>query len=274
MTALLPAPAALAVLLPVALALLAAAHRHPRWPARRTLAGLAGLATLAGASAPGLDDRAEQLLSAHMLQHALIQLVAAPLLVAAAPVRLALGTLRTPERRSLGRLLHRCRLLTHPVAGLTIFVVVLALVHLPAIYDAALRHPLLHAGEHALLLWSAIALWAPIIAVDPLPLRTAAITRVAVLIAAMTAMSAFGATLASLSRVAYPAYIAPTLALDRDPLHDQALAGGIMWVSGMVAVLPVLLAVAWDALWAEERAQRRRERHLSPGSVEVVRSER
>jgi putative membrane protein len=269
MTALLPAPAALAVLLPVALALVAAARRHPRWPARRTLTGLAGLATLAGASASGLDDRAAQLLSAHMLQHALIQLVAAPLLVAAAPVRLALGTLRSPARRRLGRLLHRCRVLSHPVAGLAIFVAVLALVHLPVLYEAALRHPLLHAGEHALLLWSAITLWVPIIGADPLPQRTNAIARVAVLIAAMTAMSALGATLASLSRVAYPAYVAPTLAFGHDPLHDQALAGGIMWVSGMVVVLPALLALAWDALWAEERVQRRREHHATATAAEV-----
>jgi cytochrome c oxidase assembly factor CtaG len=97
---------------------------------------------------------------------------------------------------------------------------------------------------------------------------------VAVLIAAMTAMSALGATLASLPRIAYPAYVAPTHALGHDPLHDQALAGGIMWVSGMIVVLPALLALASDALWAEERAQRRRERHTLPDATATVGSER
>jgi cytochrome c oxidase assembly factor CtaG len=274
MTGMLPAPGAVAVLVPVALALVVAARRHPRWRRRRTLAGLAGLAALAVASASGLDDRAAQLLSAHMLQHALIQLVAAPLLVAAAPVRLALGTLRSPARRRLARLLHRWHVLTHPAVGLTVFVVALALVHLPAVYDGALRHPLLHAGEHALLLWSAIALWVPIIGADPVPQRTGAIARVAVLIAAMTAMSALGATLTSISRVAYPAYVAPTVALGHDPLRDQALAGGIMWVSGMVAVLPALLVLAWNALWLEERTQRRRERHVALGAAGAVGSKR
>jgi putative membrane protein len=274
MTQLLPPPSALAVLLAVALAFAAATRRHPRWPVRRTLAGLAGLAALSGAAASGLDDRAERLLSAHMLQHALIGLVAAPLLVAAAPVRLALGTLPPPARRCLARQLHRWRVLTHPVVGLAVFVLVLALVHLPAIYQAALRHPLLHAGEHALLLWSAIALWVPIIGADPVPHRTGPIARLGVLIAAMTAMSALGAVLASMSRVAYPAYVAPGLALGDDPLRDQALAGGIMWVSGMIVVLPALLVLAWDALWAEERAQRGRERHASKGAAGIVGSER
>jgi cytochrome c oxidase assembly factor CtaG len=162
----------------------------------------------------------------------------------------------------------------HPLAGLSIFVATLALVHAPPFYDAALRHPLLHAGDHALLLWSAIALWVPIIGADPVPHRTGAITRVAVLIAAMTAMSALGASLASISRVAYPVYVAPTVALGHDPLRDQALAGGIMWVSGMIVVLPALLVLAWNALWLEERTQRRREHHVSSGAAGAVRSER
>jgi cytochrome c oxidase assembly factor CtaG len=261
MTGLAPSPAAIALLLAMALVLATAARRHRRWPLRRTLAGLAGLMALAVASAEGLDQRAGELLSAHMLQHALIQLVAAPLLVASAPVRLALGTLPGAARRRLARLLHCAplRTLSHPLSGLSIFAVTLALVHVPPIYEAALRHPILHAAEHALLLWSAIALWAPIVGADPLPRRAGPVARVGVLISAMVAMSALGATLASLPSLAYPVYAGPAIALGRDPLHDQALAGGIMWVAGMAIVLPTLVALAWNALWAEERAQRVRD---------------
>jgi putative membrane protein len=261
-TAILPSPPALAVLLALALVLAGAARRHPRWPARRTVLGLAGLAALGAATATGLDERAHELLSAHMVQHALVQLVAAPLLVAAAPVRLALGVLPRAARRRLARALHRrwLRLLSHPLAGLSIFVAVLAAVHVPAVYDAALREPLAHGAEHACLLWAALALWAPVVGADPLPRRSGAMMRVAVLIAAMTAMGALGAVLAALAQPAYPAYVAPTLALGRDPLEDQVLAGGVMWVGGMVVVLPALLLLAWSALRAEERAQRVRDR--------------
>jgi cytochrome c oxidase assembly factor CtaG len=261
--ALAPDPAALAALAPLALGLVLAARRHSRWPARRTLLGLGGLAALAVAF--GLEARAGERLSAHMVQHMLLGLVAAPLLVASAPVRLALGTLPAPARRRLARALHHpaLRALTHPLAGLAIFVVVLAGVHVPAVYEAALRDPLLHAGEHALLLWSAIALWVPLVGADPLPRRAGAVARVSVLIAAMTAMSALGATLAALPKPAYPAYAG----LGGNPLRDQALAGGVMWVAGMVVVLPALLALAWSALWAEERAQRARERHATGGAT-------
>jgi putative copper resistance protein D len=262
MTALAPQPAILALVVPAALLLVWAAGRHPRWPARRTLAGLAGLTALAAASARGLDGRAARLLSVHMLQHAVIQLVAAPLLVASAPLRLALGTLPRAPRRRLARLLHGrlARALSRPLVGLGIFVAALALVHEPAVYDAALRHPLVHAAEHAVLLWSAIALWVPIVGADPLPRRAGPIACVGVLVGAMVAMSALGAGLATLRTVAYPAYAATT----PDALADQALAGGVMWVAGMAVVLPALVAVAWSTLWAQERAQRARERVGAP----------
>jgi cytochrome c oxidase assembly factor CtaG len=249
-------PFALATPLLAAVALVLVARRHRRWPARRTAAGLGGLAVLAIAST--LEGAAAQRLSVHMIQHTLIGLAAAPLLVAAAPVRLALGVVSPRGRRRLARALHSrpVRVLARPLSGLAIYVAVLALVHVPAFYDAALANPYLHALEHALLLWSAIALWVPIVGADPLPRRAGLVARVGVLIAAMTAMSAFGAALAALPHVVYPAYATR----GPDALHDQALAGGVMWVAGMVIVVPALLALAWNALSAEERAQRARER--------------
>jgi putative membrane protein len=251
----------LAPLLGVAVLLVAAARRHRRWPAARTAAGLGGLAVLGVAFAPGLDERSAQLLSAHMLQHGLVALVAAPLLVAAAPVRLALGTLPRRQRRSLARLLHRpsLRLLAHPLTGLALFVAVLAAIHVPAVFEAALRTPLLHGAEHAALLWSSIALWAPLVGADPQPHRAGVVQRVSVLTGAMTAMAALGAILATAHGVVYGSYAAPTIALGRDPLQDQSLAAGIMWIGGMVVVLPALLALAWSALAREERRQRARE---------------
>jgi cytochrome c oxidase assembly factor CtaG len=251
----------LALLLASGAVLVGAARRHRRWPRARTAAGLGGLGVLAIAFGPALDERSAQLLSAHMLQHGLIGLVAAPLLVAAAPVRLALGALPREQARSLARVLRRpwLRALAHPAAGLAIFVVTLAVVHVPAVYEGALRTPVLHGAEHAALLWSALALWAPLAGADALPHRAGAVARVAVLVGAMTAMAVLGAVLAAARGVAYPSYVAPGLALGHDPLADQALAGAIMWIGGMVVVLPALLGLAWAALAREERRQRVRE---------------
>ena len=238
------------IAVPLALAaawLVWAAHRHPRWPAWRTAAGLAGLAALGAAGLVG-DAR----LSSHMLEHQLIDVVAAPLLVLAAPVRLALGTLGREGRRGLARAAGSWlpRTLTHPVVALAGFAGVLAVVHVPAVYDAALRSPVLHALEHGALFWSSAALWVPMIGAEPVGHRTGMVTRVSVLVGAMSAMGILGAIIAEAPAPLYPAY--PDVA-------DQQLAGGLMWVGGMVVVVPLVLVAAWNALIAEERRQRARE---------------
>jgi cytochrome c oxidase assembly factor CtaG len=218
----------------------------------RVALGLAGLASLAlaGAFAGPADER----LTDHVVEHGLLVLVAAPLLVAAAPVRLALAVLPSGGRRAVGQALHArgVRVLAHPAVCLAAFVAVTAAAYVPAVTDATLRHPLLHGLAHAALLWSALLLWSPVVAVDPLPRRIGAIGRVAVALVAMTAMAVVGAILATARSPLYAAY--PDLA-------DQHAAGAIMWMVGMVAALPVLLGSAWHALQAEERRQRARELH-------------
>jgi putative membrane protein len=225
-----------------------------RAPARRRglapLAWLAGLAALAVATSPVVDDAAGRELSMHMVQHELLGLVAAPLLAAGAPVRLALAACGRPARRRLARLL-RARpvaALTHPATGAAAYVLVLLTVHLPPLYDLTLRSGAAHAAVHAALLWSALLLWIGLLAADPLPRRASATATIASLIAAMSAMAALGAALAAARHVVYAPY-----ARGGDALADQRLAGGLMSVGGMAIVVPLLLALAWRALLAEER---------------------
>ncbi|MGI8660219.1 MAG: cytochrome c oxidase assembly protein, partial [Thermoleophilaceae bacterium] len=148
-------------------------HRAGRWPRARSLAFATALAALALALAPSIDAAAEQRLSLHMVQHLLISMVAAPLAVWSAPVRLLLRAQGPPARRRTARALHApaLRALAHPLAGLALFVGVGVAAHVPAVYEAALGHPALHAVEHAAFFWSAVALWSPLIAADPLPRR-------------------------------------------------------------------------------------------------------
>lgn len=232
-------------------------RRAGRWPRARSVAFAAALAALALALAPGLDAAAEQRLSLHMVQHLLISLVAAPLAVWSAPVRLLLGAQRPRARRRTARALHAAplRALAHPLVGLTLFAGVAAGAHVPALYEAALRDPVLHGAEHAAFFWSAIALWIPLIAADPVPRRVGAIGRVGVLMAAMAAMAAAGGWLAGAQTVLYDSYRAPAARLGIDPLADQGTAGGVMWIGGMALIAPLLLALAWRALADEERRQ-------------------
>ncbi|MGI8750005.1 MAG: cytochrome c oxidase assembly protein [Thermoleophilaceae bacterium] len=240
------------------------ARRAGSWPPLRSVAFAGALAALALALASGIDPIAHERLSVHMVQHGLITMVAAPLAAWSAPVRLALAVQSGAARRRTGKALHGLRGLGHPLTGLGLFALVAAVTHLPAVYELALRDPAVHAAEHAAFFWSAVALWAPLIGADPLPRRLGPVGRFGVLMAAMGVMTAGGAALAGADTVVYPSYAVAAARLGLDPLADQALAGGIMWVGAMVVMLPPLLALAWRALADEERAQRVRDRRAAP----------
>ncbi len=222
-----------------------------------------GLVVLAVALLSGIDSWSERLLSVHMVQHLLIGLVAPALLVCAAPLRLALAVCSPRGRRRLALLLHSrlVRMLARPAIGVCLYAAVLLGSHVPLVYDAAVRHPLLHDLEHAAYFWSGVILLAPLIAVDPLPRAPSALARFAWLIAAMVPMAVLGAWLTSSTSVRYGPYLAPAAALHRSALADQRLAGIVMWVGGGVALLALALLVAARVLIAEERRQRRRDAH-------------
>src|SRR5690606_28315352 len=100
-----------------------------------------------------LDALGEQLFSAHMVQHEVLMLIAAPLLVLSRPS----SALLRGAPPSLGRLLGVMtrsggafwRVLTTPFAAWTVHLVVLWAWHLPALFSAGLVHGGVHALQHA-----------------------------------------------------------------------------------------------------------------------------
>jgi putative membrane protein len=220
----------------------------------------AGLAALVAAVLPPFDAAADRQLSVHMVEHLLIVFVAAPLIVAGAPVRLALRTLPHGGRDALVRLLHSrpARLLGHPVMAWSVFAAVILGTHLPAVYDLALRAPAVHAAEHTLYLWAALLFWAPVIGADPVPHRLSAGAGLVYMITAMVPMTVVGVWLLTADRVVYPHYT--TFA---GALSDQRSGAVVMWLGGGVAMVAATSIVAWAALVREERRARAREAHLS-----------
>jgi putative membrane protein len=122
----------------------------------------AGVFVLLLASDWPIHDLSEHYLyMAHMVQHLLITLVAAPLLLMGTPAWLArLVLART-------RLLPAVKFLARPVPGLIQFNLILVLSHWPVIVDGTLRNHPLHFVAHAVLLVSALLMW--MVVVSPLP---------------------------------------------------------------------------------------------------------
>jgi len=235
-------------------------RRVRAWPRRRSAAFGLGLSALLVALQSGVDAWSDRLQSVHMVQHTLMTLVAAPLLASGAPVRLALGALRGGARRRLAAALRHpvVRLLGHPAAGCAALAGALIAIHLTPLYDLAAREPVVHAGEHALLLGAGLMLWAPLVGADPAPHRAGAAARMGAVLALMAPMGGLSAVLLT-AAPRYPTYARAAQAAGVDPADDQRLAAAIMWVGGSVVLTTTLLAVVGAALWQEEARMRRRE---------------
>lgn len=211
-------------------------RRHRCWPQRRTACFLAGLAVLVVDLYSGIGTQADERLSAHMIEHMVMWLVAAPLLAAGAPVRLALFALGRTGRRRLAGCLHSrpLAMLVSPVGSVSLFSAVLLATHIPAVYGLALRNETAHEIEHALYLVAALVMWAPLLGVDPLPHRMSSRARLACLTTCMVPMLVVGAWLGLASGVVYPHYVTD---LGPAALHDERVAATIMWAGGVPAFL-------------------------------------
>jgi cytochrome c oxidase assembly factor CtaG len=237
-------------------------RRPDRKLANRAACFLGGLAVLWIALQSPIDTYADTRLSVHMVQHLLLTMVAAPLLVLGAPVMLALRV-STPSfrRRWLlpplrGRVV---RLLTAPTVSWAQFALVLWASHFSPLYEAAVRSNGVHAFEHLLYVASAVLFWSPVVGVDPSPRRLSHPGRLLYLFLAMPQASFLGLAMWGTSRVLYPSYQA---ALGAAALDDQRLAGTIMGSAGMLVMVPALGLVLLDWMAREEREAARTDARL------------
>jgi cytochrome c oxidase assembly factor CtaG len=237
-------------------------RRPDRKLANRAACFLGGLVVLWVALQSPIDAYADVRLSVHMVQHLLLTMVGAALLVLGAPVTLALRA-STPgfRRRWLLPLLRSrpVRLLTSPPVAWAQFALVLWASHFSPLYEAAVRNDGVHALEHLLYVASAVLFWSPVVGIDPSPRRLSHPARLLYLFLAMPQASFLGLALWGANRVIYPAYQA---ALGPGALADQRLAGTIMGSAGMLVMVPALGLVLLDWLAREEREAARTDARL------------
>lgn len=226
------------------------AHPRNRVPRRRLWAWLAGTAAIAVALFSFLDVYAGQLFSVHMVQHLLLTMVAAPLLVIGAPVTLLLRAVsrRTRSRWLLPILESRlAHVVSHPVLGWTFLAGLMWAAHFSPLFDAALEDDGLHALEHGLFLVAGLLFWWPVVGTDPIPLRMGHGTRFGYVLLGMPQNSFLGLAIFSAPAVLFPHYATLGRNWGPTPLEDQQLAGGIMWAAGdMLFLVPLLYLIA---LW-------------------------
>jgi putative membrane protein len=210
------------------------------------LAFAGGWLTLVVALASPLDPLGGRLFSAHMLQHELLMVLAAPLLVLGRPLAAWTWAFDAPTRRRIGRAVQARWLagpwsaLTDPVVAWCLHGVILWTWHMPVLFSAALQHEAIHIAQHATFLVSALFFWWTALAGDPRVARGTGMA-VASLFTTMLHTAALGALLSLAPTPWYPPYLSTTSAAGMDPLEDQQLGGLVMWVpSGLAYVFAAL----------------------------------
>jgi putative membrane protein len=216
----------------------------------------AGWLTLVGALVSPLDPLGESLFSAHMVQHELLMVAAAPLLVLGRPLAAWAWALPASWRPGAGGVFRRrgwrpvWATLTHPVTAWSLHAVALWGWHLPALFEAALAHPAVHAFQHASFLATALLFWwSTLGAID----RRRQGAALASLFTTMLHTGALGALMTLSPLLWYPHYAATSAAYGLDPLADQQLGGLIMWIPASAAYLAVGLAIAARGLRSHPR---------------------
>lgn len=206
-----------------------------------------GWLALAAALVSPLDALGGRLFSAHMVQHELLMVIAAPLLVLARPLVAWTWALPLAQRRIVGRWFQArgwtafWGTLTDPLVAWALHALALWGWHIPAAFDAALTSEPLHIAQHFAFLVTALFFWWSVLGHDPRG-RYGPGHSAAYLFTTMMHTGALGALLSLAPTPWYPAYVPLTSALGFDPAEDQQLGGLVMWV-------PAGLAYVVAALW-------------------------
>jgi putative membrane protein len=243
-------------------------RRAPRAADRwRTTAFAAGLLTILVAVDSPIDELADRLFWVHMVQHILLIGVAPPLLALARPWTRMWRGIPVDYRRPAAREittgpgwapLHRAAAFAGgPLVSWLIFNVTFCAWHLPVLYDAALRWPLVHALEHFVFFATALLFWTRVIYSPPWRSPLGEPAKLAYLGSTLVVGWVLAVVLALATSPLYSAYAEEASRPGQiSALTDQQLAAGVMWVPGSLAYTIAIVVIAYR--WLEPRNDRGR----------------
>jgi putative copper resistance protein D len=231
------------------------------WPHRLTLSFLAGLALVWFVVLGPVGAYDDTFFWAHMVQHIVLMMLAAPLLLLGAPVLLALRVSSRRFRHNWLVPVLRSRALvalTNPVASWLLLAGVLMGTHFSPFFEYSLRHPFVHDFvEHPLYLGAALIYYYGLLPGNPSPRRLAPAWRALSLFLMMVPETMTGFFIYATNYVMYPFYRVVDRPFGPGPLTDQQLAGALMWSGSMLidSVWVSVAVLAW--LKSEERRAHR-----------------
>ncbi|MGH8891372.1 MAG: cytochrome c oxidase assembly protein [Acidothermaceae bacterium] len=231
------------------------------WPRRLTASYLSGLALVWLVVLGPVGAYDDTFFWAHMVQHIVLMMLAAPILLLGAPVLLLLRASTPAFRRRFVVPVLRSRIvvaLTHPAVSWLLFAGVLTGTHFSPFFNYSLEHPLVHDYvEHPLYLFAALLFYYPLLNGNPAPKRLSPGGRAISLFLMMLPETMTGFFIYSSNYLLYPFYATAPRSFGPSPLADQQLAGSLMWAGSMLidSVWVTIAVLEW--LHTEERKSRR-----------------
>ena len=205
-----------------------------------------------------IDALSEILFSAHMTQHELLMIVAAPLMVFGRPLVAFLWALPARWRLPVGQWFQSApvakswHLISGPIAATLLHGLALWLWHLPSLYQITLRSEAIHAVQHLSFFLTAALFWWAL--VHGRYGRMGYGVAVAYVFVTAAHSGLLGALIALSPKVIYPIYQQAGAPWGIDAIEDQQLAGIIMWIPA--GVLFTVVGVALFAGWLGEAERR------------------
>jgi putative membrane protein len=225
---------------------------------------IAGTVVLFVALGPPLDDWSDHyLLLAHMVQHLLLIMLAAPLLLYGTPAWVLAPLTRNRITNTIGYWL------TRPVIAYAVANAVFVLWHVPIFFETALRSQPIHGFEHATMLGTALLAWWPILGPLPQWPRLALPLHSLYYFAMTLPGTAVGAFITFTDPGLYAPYDTAQRIFGIDLATDQQAAGLLMWVA-MGTVYLLLITVSFFR-WVsrEEAADREAARQTGPTGAQA-----
>jgi cytochrome c oxidase assembly factor CtaG len=226
---------------------------------------LAGIATTAAALLSPIDTLGEQLFLMHMIQHLLLLDIAAILLI--------LGLSRKILRPVTKRLLpveQKAGFFATPTFAITLYVGVMWVWHIPALYDAALENPFVHVLEHLSFAFAGGLYWWHIFSPIRPRHRLIGLGSAGYMASTKVFVGLLGVFLTFSPDNFYAFYDDQPRFWELSPAEDQAVGGAIMALEQMIVMGAAFAWLFIRMLTESDHADRRAERFRPKAIAEAA----
>ena len=193
----------------------------------------------------------------HMVQHMILVLVVAPLILLGVPGWMIDWLVR---HRAVRAVTHR---LTRPIPVLVISQFILIAWHVPTLFEAALNDRHVHDLEHLSFLAAGILMWWPMLSRSHALPGSEPLWLIPYLFVLPLPTAVLGAVLTFSRQVIYEPYAAAPRLWDITALGDQEISGLIMWVPGKL-IFWMVMGIVFYRWFAKETEGDRTETRMPP----------